>query len=199
MSGDEQIKIDLVQDRGAVDRAEADRQMDEAIAQNDNPALQRKIARNKKIFKWSLIGGGGALLVWGVYYLFAPIQSTMAYGICRVFLDRQVLYPETVRISSVESFESSVRIWYVQINSFGEYRLEPIQCYYRADPASGSVLDKVTINRREVDTATVEAFNKTIPAILAYPPDLSIPDPLPDSLEDLTIETDKFRKSIFGK
>jgi hypothetical protein len=45
----------------------------------------------------------------------------------------------------------------------------------------------------------VAAFNKTIPAILAYPPDLSIPPPLPDSLEDLTIETDKFRRPILGR
>ncbi len=193
----EEIKVDLVRDRGAVTRKTADRQIDEAITESEKLRDPPNFERNRKIFKWGLIGGCAALLIWLLYYLFAPFQATMAYGICKVFMERQVSYPNTVRVSQVEEFESSVRIWYAQINSFGEYRLDQIQCYYKQDPVTGSALDKITINRREVDPAQVAAFNKTLPAILANPPDLIIPAPLPDSLEDLTVETDKFRKRLF--
>ncbi|MGQ0527144.1 MAG: hypothetical protein ACT4OY_03820 [Alphaproteobacteria bacterium] len=196
---DEEIKADLVRDRGAITRQTADKQIDEALALAEKLRNPPNFERNRKIFKWGVSGAVVMLLGLGFNYLFAPIQSTMAYGICRVFLERQALYPHTVRISEVEEFETSVRIWYAQINSFGEYRLEQIQCFYRPDPVTGSALERVAINRRDVDPDQVAAFNKTLPAIFKYPPDLTIPDPLPDSLEDLTIETDKFREPILGR
>ncbi len=195
---EEDIKADLVRDRGTITRKTADRQIDEAMTDPEPYIPTAKDLRNRKIFKWGLVAGSIGLLGGLIYYLFSPLQSTMAYGICKVFLERQVSYPETIRISEVEEFETSVRIWFAQINSFGEYRLDQIQCYYRPDPVSGSVLDRVAFNRRDVDPDVVAAFNQTIPAILENPPNLSIPDPLPDSLEDLTVETDKFRKQIFG-
>ena len=108
----------------------------------------------------------------------------MAFGICKVFLELNVRYPNTLRINTVEEIGTFVRIWYTQTDSFGEYRMEPIQCYYKPDEKLGFILDKVTVRRREVDPEKVNRFNKTIPIILQYPPDLTLPTPLPDSLNN---------------
>lgn len=158
-------------------------------------------AKRKKMFKQGAIGIVVALLVWAGYYLFAPYQAGQTYGICRVFLENTLRFPQDMRISSLEDLrpkESSdslggVRIWYTQVDAFGEYRMENIECYYRADPEKGAQVDTIEINRRPVEKAQVEAFNAVLPVVLANMPDLTYPAPIPDSLSDMQINTDAFR------
>ena len=111
----------------------------------------------------------------------------MAFGICKVFTEMYVQFPTTLKFNSVEEFSTSVRIWYTHTDSFGEYIMEPIQCYYKADEQYGYILDKVTIRRREIDQKIVDDFNKTLPVIFANPPDLTLPVPPEDSLKNLQI------------
>lgn len=156
--------------------------------------------RKKKLFMKRLKIGGGStlaiLLVYGVYLLFKPYNGTMAFGICKVFIELNTQFPDTIRLSTVEEVGMSVRIWYTQTDSFGAYRLEPMQCYFKEHPEYGFALDKVTIKRREIDPAVIERFNASLPVILQNPPDLALPNPLPDSLENLQFDFAKFRKPI---
>ncbi len=170
-------------------------QIDAALAQSGVQA-KRKGIRKKRI-KHAVIGGTVCLLGYGIHLGLKPFEGGMAYGICRVFLENYVRYPTLLRLSTVEEFDTSVRIWYTQVDSFGEYRMEPIQCYYKQDPERGTLVDKILINRREIDRKLVDDFNRALPAISAAPLDLVMPDPLPDSLQDLQFNTDMFRKAIF--
>ena len=167
----------------------------------DTPDPDDGAGAQKALRKKQMKQGGGALLAlvlgYGIYLGLKPFEGSMAYGICKVFLELNVRYPETLRLSTVEESGSFVRIWYTQVDSFGEYRMEPIQCYFKPDEQYGFILDKITINRQEVDPQKVEAFNRTLPVIFANPPDLILPTELPDSLEGLQIETDMFRVPIF--
>jgi hypothetical protein len=175
-------------------KSQIEEQIDAALALSNQQAKKR--VQRKKQFKRSILGIG-LLLIAGVIYLgLKPYQGTVAFGICKVFLEGTVTYPEQLRLSTVEEFESSVRIWYTQIDSFGEYRMEPIQCYYKQDPERGTMLDRVLINRREVDPKKVERFNNALPAIAKYPVDLTIPLPLPDNLKDLQEDPGSFRKPV---
>ncbi len=144
---------------------------------------------SKKQRKKQIKIGGGALavlLLWqGYSWLFSPFVGGMDYGMCRVFLELNVRYPDSLRLSHVQNFGQSVRIWYTQLDSFGQYRMESIQCYYRPDPVTGAAFERVTINRREVDPDIVERFNISIPAVLAYPPDLTYPRDFPNKIQDL--------------
>lgn len=178
----------------AQEKSEAEKEIEQALADNSLDAA-RRVLRVRR-FKQSLALIVIALLGYGIYWLFMPYKGGMAYGLCKVFLELNIRYPQTIRYSTVEEFDSSVRIWYTQVDSFGEYRLEPIQCFFKPDDQYGSVFEKVTINRRLVDQEIVDDFNKTLPILFAYPPDLTAPTPLPDSLKDLQIQTDLFRKPI---
>ncbi|MCC7304999.1 MAG: hypothetical protein IT558_01930 [Alphaproteobacteria bacterium] len=173
---------------------DADRQIDAAVARSS--IKERRDRRRKLRIKIGLGTAGFCLLAYGIYLLLVPFQGSMAFGLCKVFLEMNVRFPQTLRLSTVEEFDTSVRIWYTQVDSFGEYRMEPIQCYFKEDPQFGYIMDKVTVNRRAVDGKTVEKFNKILPVIFAVPPDLSLPSELPDSLQDLIIETDRFRRKI---
>ncbi|MGB4107533.1 MAG: hypothetical protein WBK55_07030 [Alphaproteobacteria bacterium] len=156
---------------------------------------KRKSGRRFR-FNLGIVGGVILLLAFGVHWLLKPYEGGLAFGICRVFLEGITRYPDHLRLSTVEEFDNSVRIWYTQVDSFGEYRMEPIQCYYKNDPELGTIIDKVTINRREIDPGLIDHFNRALPSVLVYPMDLTIPAPLPDSLQDLQFETQKFRKPI---
>lgn len=175
-------------------KTQVEEQIDAALATS---ALHtQKQQQKKKRFKYAIIAGVIALLSYGIYYGLKPFEGGMAYGVCRVFLENYVRFPGFLRLSTVEEFENSVRIWYTQVDSFGEYRMEPIQCYYKQDEERGTLLDRVLVNRREVDPKLVENFNRSIPAVVNMELDLVLPSPLPDSLEDLQFETDKFRKPV---
>lgn len=175
-------------------KSQVEEQIDAAIAQSS--IQTKKLARRRARFYVAIGAGIMMLMAYGVYWLFKPYEGGLAFGICKVFLEGTVRYPTHLHLSTVEEFETSVRIWYTQIDSFGEYRMEPIQCYYKNDPELGTVIDRVTINRREVDPRTVENFNRALDSVAAFPIDLRMPSPLPDSLQDLQIETQKFRKPI---
>ena len=150
-------------------------------------------AKKMRMFKMGGSIAGVALLGYLGYYLFKPFEAGMTYGLCRTFLELYVQFPQDLRISSVDDLGMSVRVWYTQVDAFGEYRMERMQCYFKPDDVTGAALEKVTVDRREVDPLLIDSFNKSIPVVLANPPDLTIPYPLPDSLENLQIDTDSFR------
>ncbi len=179
---------------GLEEKPSQDKEIEAAVSQSSVQGEKKKL--RKKQIKRGGIGTLALLFIYWVYTLFIPYEGTMAFGICKVFLELNVRYPNTLRISTVEETGTSVRIWYTQTDSFGEYRMEPIQCYFKPDEKYGFILEKITIRRREVDPQRIENFNRILPVIFKYPPDLMLPTPLPDSLDGLQIETDKFRTPI---
>lgn len=166
-------------------------EIEAALAQSKMVAAEK--AKRKKIFKYGLIVAFIGLFSWGMYYLLAPFKAGMTFGICKTFLELEMQFPQNMRVSIVEDFGQYVRIWYTQVDAFGEYRMENIQCHFRSDEVTGAAVERVAINRREVDQARVDDFNRSIAVILQNPPDLTIPPPLPDSLSGLQINADRFR------
>ncbi len=166
---------------------------------------EQQALKKKKIRKWALISGTVAFLSGGIWYLLLPYKGGITYGVCKVFLESYLQYPQSLRISTVDDFGASVRVWFTQVDSFGEYRLEPMQCFYRAATEedvvkygnSNFILEKVTIRRREINQETVDQFNTAIPGIVANPPDLTLPMPIPDSLKDIQLDFERFRTPIF--
>ena len=166
-------------------------EIEAALAKSKLAAAEK--AKRKKMFKWGSILIGGGLFIWLVKFLFTPFTAGMTYGVCKTFLELNVRFPQELRISTVDDLGQSVRIWYTQVDAFGEYRMESIHCYFRSDEKMGAAVSKITINRREVDPEKIDRFNNILPVVLANPGDLTIPYPLPDSLGNLQINTDAFR------
>lgn len=166
-------------------------EIEQALA-NSKLAEQQRLQR-KRYFKYGMYVVGLTLVFWAYDFLFSPYTADMKYGICKVYLELNVQYPQDLRVSTVDDYGNYVRIWYTQLDAFGEYRMEQIQCNFVADQQYGMRIDKVAINRREVDPAKVTAFNRSIPVIRDFPPSLVVPPPLPDSLSGLQINTDAFR------
>lgn len=170
----------------------------DAIAGRSKLRQKKDIERKKRITRTALIPVF-LLLAYGVYWLFKPFQGGMIYGICKTFLELNTRFPTTLHLIYNEEFSESIRLWYTQIDSFGEYKMEPIQCYFKQDEERGAILDKVTVNRREVDPQKVDEFNRVLSVVIQSKPDLTLPPGLPDALEGVEIDTDKYRKSIVDR
>lgn len=180
------------------------KEIDEALLKGK---LNTQIKAKKKLRIRLAAGAVAALIVaWIVSTAMAPKMGGKPYGVCKVFLESTVRFPDDLHLTSVESLRprgsgddslGGMRIWYTQIDSFGQYRMENIECYFKPDPATGAAVDKIFINRREVDAQKINDFNKILPAILAGPLNLEYPPPLANNLEDLQIQTDAFRKRLF--
>lgn len=162
---------------------------------------QKQKHKRSLYFKGGLYVLGALLFVWLLFYLFAPFKGSMAYGVCKVFLEQHVEYPMHLRLSQVEEFDNWVRIWHTKLDAYGEYRLEPIQCFFRLDETYGYVIDRVFLGDpsrpRVFEEEVVARFNKTLPVILQNPPDLTMPRPLPDALENLRFDYNPFVRPIF--
>ena len=166
-------------------------EIEAALARSKFAEAKKK--KKKKLFKYGLIAGALCVVSFLGYGFFRPYTAGQTYGICRTFLELNVQFPQEVRVSLIYDLGMTMRILYTQLDAFGQYRMETIECIFRPDDVTGAALERVSVDRREVDQKKVEAFNKTIPIILANPPDLTIPAPLPDSLEGLQFQTDNFR------
>lgn len=134
--------------------------------------------KTKKKLYW---GGGIAFFLLIVMMAMSPVQGSMRYGICRVYVEMNELYPKEIMYLSVEDGDP-VRIYYKKIDPFGVGSVNSIDCYFKRDSTGAFSYDlaKVDINGKNrtyeaEKPENVKKFNVGIPAILANPPDLTLP------------------------
>lgn len=129
-----------------------------------------------------MAGFGIFLLLVIVISIFScgPRKGTILYGICKTYLEQAIPYPETIKPTNVEQYPSATRIYYTSIDPFGQFKLEQIECVYAQDPNGNLLVQKILMNRQEVDADKVKSFNESLSAIIAGKPDLTLPEPMPD-------------------
>ncbi len=143
--------------------------------------------------KW-IWGGGGTIFLLLVAAVLYPQQGSIQYGICRVFIELDEIYPESVKPLSVDDFiglGGPVKITYKKIDPFGVNSVNTIECTFKRDVAgiATTELQKVDINgKSRVYNAEspdyVAKFNKGVSAILANPPSLDLPTFSLDNLSE---------------
>lgn len=139
---------------------------EEAKKPSDKP---KKKDLEAKVVKYGFIGG--LVLILGMMvYSCQPAKGSMAYAICSTFLELNTPYPHTLRYVSLEESRTAARIYYTNIDPFGEYKLEMIECKFGPDQQMGMRITEIMRNRKAVDADIVNAFNKTLPTIMASDP-----------------------------
>lgn len=164
--------------------------------QERGAALRKRKAHDaKRRRKYAMYGIAAVVVIFIGTYLFKPFEGTIEFGICKTFLETQVRYPDKLRLSTVENIQGAMRIWYSSLDSFGEYRLQPIECFFATNAQGQLYMRRAKISRRDLDQSKVDAFNVSIPYLIENPPDLTLPTPLPDRLSDLQINS--FSRPLF--
>lgn len=133
---------------------------------------------DRKKIRQVLYGTAGVivLIVILAIYSLQPRTGPMAYGICSTFLELNTPYPNTLNYTDLEGSRTAVRIYFTNIDPFGEYKLEMMECTFGPDESgTGMKLAQVTRNRRPVEAKIVTKFNETLPIIMASEPYLVLP------------------------
>jgi len=160
-----------------------------------------KARRAKKILIGKIVASLiGVYLLYGAYnYLFSSYKAGPSYGICKVYLENQVRFPKYLKYIGLDDFGDNVRIWFSRIDSFGIHRVENIRCYYKYDEEVGSsIVERVTIERREEPQDRIDSFNVVLPVVLKNLPDLSWPRPDSDkNLNNIQTDESSVRKRVF--
>lgn len=126
-----------------------------------------------------------ALIIW---WGLQPFRGGPEVGICRTYAEMKLEYPSTFQITTYEPFERSARLYYSFRGSFGEMRSNMIDCKFLPRGTMNvpyPVLESISINRILEPKDAVATFNRTIPAILMYEPDLIVPRSYDGTLTDL--------------
>ncbi len=147
--------------------------------------------KQSKLKKWGKIIGLVLVAAFLILYYF-PYYGTIKYGICRTYIELQEPYPASIQyINAVEdlTYTNTVTISYKKVDPFGLEALNEMQCFFQDTPEGAIVLTKVDINGKkrsypQEDPEIVKEFNKTIPAIQAYPPSLIMPYLLSNDIKE---------------
>jgi hypothetical protein len=129
--------------------------------------------------------GGLLFVVFIMWWGLQPLKGPPAFGLCRVFLEQRVSYPHELTVTQVEVRESLVRLYYTEVNPFGNHTRGMLDCVFRADPQMGLVIGEARFNGTAVSETDLNRFNLSIPAIQANSPSLVLPLPFSDGLEGL--------------
>jgi hypothetical protein len=132
--------------------------------------------------RWKMILLGGTLIItlflwWGL----KPLYGTIHVGICRTLIQLQLKYPATLKVTAVEWFKNDLRFYITYIDPFGQDRSDMFECEFNPD----LTLIDARINRVSIGADKVEAFNKSIPMVIAADPDLTIAPPPTTSIRGL--------------
>ncbi|WP_435640644.1 hypothetical protein [Micavibrio aeruginosavorus] len=144
-----------------------------------------KTAKKKISGKKMAVYAGLAVVAFVMWWGFQPLKGPPAFGLCRVFLEQRVSYPHELTVTQVEIREPLIRLYYTEVNPFGNHTRGILDCVFRADPQLGLVIGEARFNGTSVSETDLNRFNLSIPAIQANPPSLILPLPFSDGLEGL--------------
>ncbi|HIF24854.1 MAG TPA: hypothetical protein EYG18_09805 [Micavibrio sp.] len=135
--------------------------------------LAMKAKQRKKIKNNILIAIGVLILL--TWYGMQPLVATMEYGLCKTYVELQVQYPGSLRLTEYDVYGKSTRIFYTHRDASGSTRSEMTECVIVPHPQIGYIAESIKTNRVEISEAALIKFNKSIPGILAAEPNLQIP------------------------
>lgn len=126
-----------------------------------------------------------------------PKKGSIIYGLCGSFLEQQMTFPDTIEHTYVEMYRSAVRIYYKNIDAYGQQNFSYIECSFYQDQQKGVQLDNVifkspvkditekfydserkrTFYRVKKDKIKLFNRSKSPAAIMSQDPDLTLPEP----------------------
>lgn len=147
--------------------------LDELLSDEVKKFSDEEIKKIKQISYGAL--GIALLIAVLAIYSCQPKKGSMAYGICSTFLELITPYPHTITHIGLEGSLTSVRIYFTNIDPFGEFKQEMIECKFSPDESGGRKLAEVLRNRRPVDPDVVRKFNMTLPIVMTSDPYVVLP------------------------
>ncbi len=153
-----------------------------AEAKKTSSTLKKKTSK-KRGWVW----GGGFILVLIILGLM-PRQGSLNFGLCKAFIELNETYPQSVEYVAAEDMAEVQRVSYIRVDPFGQRTFNTIVCRFKTFDDGRLILERVNINGDRAypqeDPANVARFNRGISALIANPPDVTLPEGLPANIKD---------------
>ncbi len=144
------------------------------------PSPKKKRPKKKHIILGALVVL--SLIMWlGLQ----PLTATTEYGICRTYIETEIRYPTTFKITQYDEFGRSLRLFYTYTDEYGGQRSEMIECISNINATGSYIMDDIKIDRKSIGPKKLLQFNNAIPGILKGNPNLVIPKPTKEGFADL--------------
>ena len=132
--------------------------------------------------------GGLVLIIAIIVWSMMPRTGTVYYGACKTYVELHMHFPHSMKILNVIESGREVRIQYNQIDAYGQFTFNEVVCKFKQNDKGKVMLDSVNLNRSTQypmeNDKSIEEFNEVIDIVLKKPPDLTLPPPMPQDIED---------------
>lgn len=97
--------------------------------------MAKRKQQKQKGNKLLIYGGIGFVFLLLVFAAFStPTRyGTVKYGICKIIMEQNVPFPDTLQVVQVVERPKFARILYSHTDAFGQYRFSKIQCNFEQD------------------------------------------------------------------
>lgn len=97
--------------------------------------MAKRKQQKQKGNKLLIYGGIGFVFLLLVFAAFStPTRyGTVKYGICKIIMEQNVPFPDTLQVVQVVERAKFARILYSHTDAFGQYRFSKIQCNFEQD------------------------------------------------------------------
>lgn len=99
------------------------------------------------------------LIGFVIFQSMQPKKGNLIYGMCSIFLEQQTTFPDTLEHTYVEMYRRAVRIYYQNIDAYGQYNFSYVECSFNQDPQEGVQLENV-IFKSPVKDITEKFYDK---------------------------------------
>lgn len=175
-----------------------------AVSLADKLKEKKQQKRKKQIRKTALISFV-LLFFSAAWWLFAPAKASATYGICRTLLELSISYPHTLYVSEVDTIKlNTLRLWYTHTDAFGEYRMESFVCSIKTTPApdgeSPPTIEilNLRMHKTDIEPARIKELNHAMIYFQETPLVLNYPLELPENLDELQFDFERFRQYQIG-
>lgn len=132
----------------------------------------------KRRFRRNMILGSVGFIVFismAIYFLSPASKAPFQFGVCKVFLEMKVPYPDTLRFHMYYYSGNIVKTGYTYRDNFGHIRYKNAECMFEFEPVFK--LTKVNIDYDQIvyEPEDLESFNASIPAFRNFEMDLTPP------------------------
>jgi hypothetical protein len=108
---------------------------------------------------------GGVILILAIAYLIYSLslggtrQGTWRYGLCHVFLNQYLQYPDSLEVLSARERPAGAEIRYLYTTPYGGQKSEEMECFYTV---SGNFpqLARVTVDRKSLNLLSETQSNE---------------------------------------
>lgn len=109
-----------------------------------------------------------AIIGVGIYEYRKPPHGTWRIGVCRVFAELYIRFPQTLRIEKADEKPTFAEITLNHLNAHGSRPTQVFRCDFMQQ-GEAILVSEIRIDREKIDQEYIDRFNIVLPYLIEHP------------------------------